>query len=68
MSTNTRINLHVELTEDQAEALGQMCKRFSWETAKQLSNAFDGGRERDLMIDGVCVLSRALADKGFKPR
>jgi hypothetical protein len=58
----------VEFTEDQAEAVAQMCKRFGLYHAETLANAFDQGRERDQMIDGVGVLRRALRDAGFAPR
>ena len=64
----TKVQISMEVTPDEAEALAQMTKRFSWDTAKNLSTAYDGGRERDLMIDAVCVLSRALAERGFAPR
>ena len=63
-----KIQICMEVTPDEAEALAQLAKRFSWETAKNLSNGYDGGRERDLMIDAVCVLSRALKERGFAPR
>lgn len=65
---DAKIQIHMEVTPDEAEALAQMAKRFSWDTAKSLSNAYDGGHERDLMIDAVCALSRALEDRGFAPR
>lgn len=57
-----------DITEDQAEALAQMCKRFGLYHAETLANAFDQGRERDHMIDGVGALRRALRDAGFAPR
>jgi hypothetical protein len=68
MATVSTFKIPLELSEDQAEALAQLCKRFGYSHAVELSNAFDGGRERDDMIDAVCVLRRALRDKGFAPR
>lgn len=62
------VNVRLDLDPEQAMALAQLCKRFTWEHAKSLSNAHDGGQERDLMLDAVGVLARALAEKGYAPR
>lgn len=62
------VRVQVSLSESEAMAVAQLCKRFGWDDAARLSNAFDEGNERDDMMDGVMVLSRALAEKGFAPR
>lgn len=36
--------------------------------AGELADAFDGGKERDDMIDAVGKLQRALRDQGWSPR
>jgi hypothetical protein len=59
------IRLAVDLSEDQAEALAQMVKRFCWEDAERLANRFDGGREREHILEAIGRLERALADAGF---
>lgn len=56
------------LESDAAEALAQMCKRFTYEHAENLSNRFDGGRERDAMLDAIGKLDQALASIGYAPR
>ncbi|WP_159726154.1 hypothetical protein [Methylosinus sp. Ce-a6] len=58
----------VSLNDEEARVLGQMCKRFGYDEAKRLSDAYDGGKERDAMIDAVISLRSALADAGFAPR
>lgn len=65
---DTLVRLTLELPEPQALALAQLAKRFTFEDAERRANAFDGGRERDAMIDGISTLRRALADAGFEPR
>lgn len=68
---NTRqktVKIPVTLTRTEASALAQMVKRFGHGDAVRLSNAYDGGRERDDMIDAVIALQRALAEHGFNPR
>lgn len=66
MSRNVTVALTLDAEE--AMALAQLAKRFSWEDAKRLSNAHDGGGERDTMLDAVGRLARALASAGFAPR
>lgn len=68
MTTETTVTVTVTLTEDQAWALAQMCKRFGFSHAGELADAFDGGKERDDMIDAVGKLQRALRDQGWSPR
>ncbi len=58
----------LELPDDQAMALAQMCKRFCWEDAVRFAIPHDGGRERDAIFEGTIVLQRALHEAGFAPR
>jgi hypothetical protein len=58
----------LELPDDQALALAQMAKRFTWEDAVRFSNPHDGGRERDAILEGTLTLQRALREAGFAPR
>ena len=62
------MKLTVELTEDQAMALAQMCKRFLYEDAQRFGNRFDNGREADLILDAVSRIQRGLKQEGFAPR
>lgn len=54
--------MRVTLTREEVIVLETLCRRFSWMTAKSLSIDFDGGRERDLMIDVVIKLWRAVPE------
>jgi hypothetical protein len=56
------------LTDTEAMALAQLCKRFAYEDAQRLSSRHDAGLECDAMLDGLLALQRALADAGFAPR
>lgn len=61
----------VTLTEDQAWALAQMCKRFTFEHSRELSDrhaTYGGATEQEHMLDAVNVLRRCLRDAGFAPR
>jgi hypothetical protein len=58
----------LELPRDQAMALAQMVKRFTYEDAERFANPHDGGRERDTMLEGILSLQRGLAEAGFAPR
>lgn len=61
----------VELSEHEALALAQMCKRFGHHHAVQLSSKFDfydGAPEHDVMMDAVVKLQRALRERGMDPR
>jgi hypothetical protein len=62
----TKITL--DLPDEQAEALAQMVKRFTWDDAERFANRHDGGRERDAILEGTAALQRALAAAGFAPR
>jgi hypothetical protein len=58
----------LDIPDDQAMALAQLCKRFCYEDAVRFANPHDGGRERDAILDGTSTLQRALAVAGFAPR
>jgi len=53
---------------DEAMALAQLTKRFTYEDAVRLSSRHDGGRERGAMLEGILCLQRGLAEAGFAPR
>jgi len=67
MSDKT-LEIVVKLTEPRANALAQLVKRFRYEDACRLSNAHDGGQERDDMFDAMTDLRVALHERGFAPR
>jgi hypothetical protein len=58
----------LELPRDEAMALAELTKRFTYDDAVRFSNRHDGGRERDAMLEGVLALQRGLAESGFCPR
>jgi hypothetical protein len=58
----------VELPPNEAMAVAQMVKRLGYDDAERLSSRYDGGAERDLMLNGIDKLRRALAESGFAPR
>ena len=62
------MKLTVELTEEQAMALAQMCKRFLHEDAQRFGNRFDDGREASLIMEAVTRVERGLKQEGFAPR
>lgn len=72
MSEAPAINkVTLDLPDDQALALAQLCKRFSRSHAELLSSAFThyrAGLEVDVMIAAVIALQIALAQHGFEPR
>lgn len=72
MAKPTDLKFVMHLNEDQALALAQLVKRFTYDDAQRLSNGFlryaDGRFERDVMLDAVCVVQRTLAEVGFEPR
>jgi hypothetical protein len=57
----------LDLPDDQAIALAQMVKRFTYEDAVRFANPHDGGAERDAILDGTLTLQRALAEARFAP-
>jgi hypothetical protein len=58
----------IDLPDEQAMALAQVCKRFCWEDAVRFANPHDGGRERDAILEATITLQRWLAEAGFNPR
>ena len=58
----------LDIPDDQAMALAQVCKRFCFEDAVRFATPHDGDRERDAILDGTSTLQRALAEAGFAPR
>lgn len=68
MTKNSEVTIEVTLPADEAMALAQMCKRFGYSDATNLSNSYDQGRERDAMLRGINAFTRSLADAGFAPR
>jgi hypothetical protein len=62
------ITINFDLPEDQAFALAGMCKRFCYEDAERFANRFDGGREREAILDATIALQRALREVGIAPR
>jgi len=55
----------IELPNDQAMALAQLCKRISFKECR--ANAIDGD-EAYVMLDAIAKLQRALAESGYSPR
>jgi hypothetical protein len=58
----------VDIQPNEALALAQLCKRFTYDNAERLASRYDGGEERDAMLQGVDKLQRAHAEAGFAPR
>ncbi|HWN48634.1 MAG TPA: hypothetical protein VNO18_02165 [Xanthobacteraceae bacterium] len=58
----------LELPDDEASAVAQLVKRLGYDDAERLSSRYDGGEERDAMLNGIDKLQRALAEAGFAPR
>ena len=56
----------LDLPDDQAMGLAQMCKRFCYEDAVRFANPHDGGRERDAILEGTIVLQRALREAALE--
>jgi hypothetical protein len=55
----------LDIPDDQAMGLAQLCRRFCWEDAVRFANPHDGGRERDAILDGTLTLQRALREAGL---
>ena len=62
------MKLTFELTDAQAMALAQLCKRFGYSDAERFSNRYDNGKERDEMAAALLALERALVVSGISPR
>jgi hypothetical protein len=45
-----------------SEWIGRADERFCWEDAERFANCYDGGRERDAILDATTTLQRALRD------
>ena len=61
----TTMDMHLELTDDQAQALAQFVKRVGWQEWRQ--NAVDDD-EAALMREAFGQLARTLAEWGYSPR
>jgi hypothetical protein len=66
-ATGRPIEITCELNAEEAAALAQMCKRFTWEHARQLSNRHVQS-EHEHMLNAIDRLRTALRDVGFDPR
>jgi hypothetical protein len=64
----TTITIPRRLPPDEARALAQLAKRFTYDHCKRLASRYDGGEEADAMWQAVMKLQRALAAAGFAPR
>jgi hypothetical protein len=60
--------IRLELPADEAIALAQLTKRFTYDDAVRFANPHDGGRERNAILEGILSLQRALAESGYAPR
>jgi hypothetical protein len=57
--------IKLELTDDHAEALAQMCKRSIIERVRPFAG---DETEAETMLEALAVLEKTLADVGFAPR
>lgn len=60
-----KARIEVELTDDLAMALAQLCERIGWSDVRKLAK--DDG-EAYQMRDAIDLLGQALAEKDFAPR
>lgn len=58
------VTITLEISDEQAEALAQVCKRLCWVDARTL--AVDD-QEAKAIIGGTRILRGALADEGYEP-
>jgi hypothetical protein len=59
----------MDMTTEEAYTLAQMCKRFTYEDAVRFADRYDGGEEREHILDATVTLYRALGEAlGFQPR
>jgi hypothetical protein len=63
---NQVVNVYLELSQDQAEALAQFCKRESLSLFEGVAQK--GTNEAELMREAVIILGKALAESGYNPR
>lgn len=59
------VTITLDIPDEQAEALAEMCKRLCWQDAQRL--AVDD-KETRAIIDGIVALRSSLAHKGYTPR
>lgn len=64
-ATNNGRDEFADLTDDQAWALAELCKRITWSDCR--SNAVSD-QEAYLMIDATAKLGTVLARVGYSPR
>ena len=58
----------VDLSNDEAAALAQLCKRIGYDDCERLSDRHDGGAECHAMLASIDKLRRTLREAGFAPR
>lgn len=58
----------IDLLEDEAWALAEMCKRFDRDHAKRLADAYDDGAEMENMLSAMMRIRRHLKEAGYSPR
>lgn len=58
----------VEMPDDEALALAQMCKRICYEQIERLASPHDGGQECASMATAIIKLQNTLAEAGYAPR
>lgn len=62
------VTISFTVTEEEAMALAQMCKRMGYSDFVSLSDMHMGDRELNAMMRAESQLRRALGDAGFAPR
>jgi hypothetical protein len=59
----------MEMTAEEAYALAQISKRFTYHDAVRFAVRHDGGKQREHILEATGALYRALGDAlGFHPR
>lgn len=64
-NANSAVMIELSMTDEQAEAVAQLCKRIALSDCRQLSANDD---EAYQMQAGLNELQKALADAGYSPR
>ncbi|MCS2159618.1 hypothetical protein MUU47_00370 [Scandinavium sp. H11S7] len=59
------VEVKLELTPEQAEALAQLAKRITWTDCRCNAESHD---EAYLMMDAISRVQTALAEAGYAPR